>query len=289
MTRPLAKILAAFAAIAALLLIAALLTTLRAPAPVSGPLPNPNGFDDFVKAGQMLEPGDYSKLSTEELRTTLAKDAEALRLVSMGLDRECRVPLGYSLTNAMLRYVYTQFAALAQALVAEGKLAELANRPGDAARPYLATIRLGQEIVRGGVVIDSLMGSSIEETGLGPLEKLFLKLDAKQCRELAAALETADSKREPPEAILHQEKIWERRTFGWKGQLQVLMDFKSRHRVGHTKTTQTRTRQLMIDLATRAYELEHGSRPKSLAELVPVYLKIAPRDPFTGKTMPLAP
>lgn len=54
---------------------------------------------------------------------------------------------------------------------------------------------------------------------------------------------------------------------------------------------------LMVQLALRAFELEHGQLPDTLAELVPSYLKAVPRDPFgngeslryrrTGKTYQL--
>ena len=87
------------------------------------------------------------------------------------------------------------------------------NRPADAAEAYLARIRLGHAISRGGVMIDSLVGMAIEALGMAPLEKLAPNLDAKQCREAASALETCESGREPAETILQQEKAWARRTF----------------------------------------------------------------------------
>jgi len=42
------------------------------------------------------------------------------------------------------------------------------------------------------------------------------------------------------------------------------------------------TRQLLIDLAARAYELDKGQSPANVADLVPDYLKAIPQDPFTG-------
>ncbi len=41
----------------------------------------------------------------------------------------------------------------------------------------------------------------------------------------------------------------------------------------------------MIQLASRAYALEEGAPPKTLADLVPAYLKAIPQDPFTGTNM----
>jgi len=43
--------------------------------------------------------------------------------------------------------------------------------------------------------------------------------------------------------------------------------------------------RLLIALAVRAYELEHGRHPKNLNELVPHYLDAIPVDPTTGTNL----
>jgi hypothetical protein len=45
----------------------------------------------------------------------------------------------------------------------------------------------------------------------------------------------------------------------------------------------------LINLAARAYELDKGKPPESLADLVPDYLKAVPQDPFTGTNMIYSP
>ena len=55
------------------------------------------------------------------------------------------------------------------------------------------------------------------------------------------------------------------------------------------KEQQLKTRRLMIDLAARAFHLEKGHRPSSLADLVPDYLKGVPLDPFAGTNMVYTP
>ena len=55
------------------------------------------------------------------------------------------------------------------------------------------------------------------------------------------------------------------------------------------KRIEQHRRKLMIDLAARAYELETGHPPKSIAELVPGYLKAMPLDPVTGTSMVYQP
>ena len=42
------------------------------PLPPVAPLPNPNGYDDLVKAGQMItgDPGNYNQLNEQQLRAS---------------------------------------------------------------------------------------------------------------------------------------------------------------------------------------------------------------------------
>jgi hypothetical protein len=114
-------------------------------------------------------------------------------------------------------------------------------------------------------------------------------LDAKQCREIASSLEAVEAGREPTKAILGQERAWARRTFGFKGQLLRLVTFKQLKQgeqrwAGKVTAHETRTRQLLIQLATRTYELERGEPPKNLNDLVPGYLKAIPRTPLTEQS-----
>ena len=74
-------------------------------------MPNPNGYDDFVKAGQLVTPisgtNDYRKMSREELASVVSTNAEALKLVRIGLSHECRVPDDYSSDYLARRLIRT--------------------------------------------------------------------------------------------------------------------------------------------------------------------------------------
>src|ERR1051326_6235351 len=50
------------------------------------PLPNPNGYDDFLKAASLLggDPGSYETLGRDELRALVATNAEVLRVLRLG-------------------------------------------------------------------------------------------------------------------------------------------------------------------------------------------------------------
>jgi hypothetical protein len=262
------------------------------------PLPQPNGYSDLIKAGMVSESSaDYATMNETELRELVSTNADALKLARIGLSRECRVILDYgpaAATNSAHLDNLSHTKRLAQAFAAEGRLAEVENRPGDAAAVYLDDIRLGQAVTRGGAIIDALVGIALEAIGSVRLEKLVPTLDAKQCREVVAALEVIESKRETPAAVLEQEKDWARRTYGLKGEVTRLVTFRTIRQVEQSYVSratrqQARTNRSLIDLAVRAFELEKGQRPATLAELVPAYLKAIPQDLQTGTNMVYQP
>lgn len=292
MSRPIAKLLTGFLIAAALVAVAAVIGTLSQPTPAPTSLPNPNGYDDFVKAGTLVidNGSNYLTLGIEELRTLVKTNAEALELARVGFGHQTRVPLDYSPTNIARLSELPVIKRLARAFTAEGRLAELENRPGDAVQSYLGAIRLGYAISQGGLIIDSLVSLALQAIGTGPLEKLVPGLDAQQCRELASVLEAAESRQASVETILEQEHAWCRRTYGLRGQFVRLVTYKSLKQSEQRweskfKSQQVRARMLLIQLAARAYQQEKGERPKGIADLVPAYLKTIPQDPLTGTNM----
>ncbi len=264
------------------------------PLPPILPLPNPNGYDDLVKAGQMVSSNswNYEHMDAAQLRETVSANAAALALARTGLTQECRVPLQFS-----QRYIEGHLAELAdlkrlaQAFMAEGWLAEAKGSLGDAAATYLDLVRLGDNSARGGVLIDALVGVAIDHMGVAGLQKITGQLDAKSCREAATTLETLATQRQTWADMLQQEHAWSRRTFpGIRYRLGELVMFsstsKARQKAGQKFAEQEKKiRQLTVDLAARAYELEKGHRPASSADLVPDYLKAIPQDPITGNNL----
>jgi hypothetical protein len=206
------------------------------------------------------------------------------------------VPLQFS-ENYMSRHLpeLADHKRLAQAFVAEGRLAEMENRPGDAVKSYLDAICLGNKSTHGGILIDQLVGTAIEAMGVSHLQKLVDQLDAKTCHETAATLETLDAKRQTWNEVVQQGSAWERRSYPaikyrWTELVRSSLSKKS-HQAAERKFNkqQLMTRQLLVDLAARAYELENGRRPASVADLVPDYLKVVPQDPVSGTNLVMTP
>jgi hypothetical protein len=287
-----AKLLTGFFIVAVLLVVAALVFTLSQPPPAPPPLPKPNGYDDLVRASRMVADNtpDYAAMDEAELRSLVETNAESLKLARRGLGHECQVPLDYSAANPTYFTNLAGLKRLAHSLVAEGRLMELEGRPTDAADSYLAVVRLGVATGKGGLLIDSLVSIAIEAIGTARLEKLALTLNAKQCRQAVAVLESCEAGREPMPTIVARERAWSRRVHGFKWQIARLVMFKSLRQTEQgvaAKVTsfQTRERVLLIRLASRAYELETGRPAKSVADLVPTYLKVIPQNPITGTNM----
>ncbi|MBI3852631.1 MAG: hypothetical protein HY298_20430 [Verrucomicrobia bacterium] len=253
--------------------------------PPSPPLPSPNGYDDFLKATQVLT----------------RDNQEALKLVRVGLSRYCRVPTIYTESYMTVHLPeLSSFKVLAQTLVAEGQLAENEHRTNDASVIYLDTMRFGQKLSHGGLMLDGLVGIACENVGFVPLKRLSASLDAKQCREVIQALEALEKNREPADEIMQQEKHWGSRTLGVKYLFYYVQNLVLTRTLNPYKASmqrfeqkiqivQMQNRLLMIQLAARAYELEKGHGPKSIAELVSDYLKAIPKDPFTGTNMVYRP
>jgi hypothetical protein len=274
------------------------LVFMEGPVPPLTPLPNPNGYDDLVKADSMVTPleTNVDKMGGDELRKAVAANAAALALARTGLSKQCRVPVQYS--ESYISNHLDELAGikrLARAFAAEGRWALLENRTNDAIQTFLDTIHLGNESAHGGVLIDELVGIAIESIGTSHLTNLVDHLDAGTCRETAASLEALDSQRQTWDEVMQQENAWSHGAFrGWSYELARLEERHSMNAIfadtrkkfnGRVQST----RQLIIVFAARAYELDKGHPPASAANLVPEYLKAVPQDPVTGTNMAYSP
>jgi hypothetical protein len=274
-----------------------LITELNKPLLPTPSLPKQNGYDDFVNAGKMLasNTSDFYKMNEQELQTLVDGNSNALQLARSGLQKQSVVRLKYSAASPANFEELSDLKQLAQAFAAEGRLAEMDNRPNDAAKSYSDTINLGIECCHGGIVIDELVGIAIEAIGTSYLQKIADNLDAATCRKSAIQLQTFDSQRQTWDEIVQQEHDWSRRTFpGIGNELTRIMAKKSLEKTLRItelklKTQEQKTRQLEIDLVTRAYKLDKGHQLESVSDLVPDYLKTIPQDPFTGTNMVYSP
>jgi hypothetical protein len=238
------------------------------------PPPNPNGYDDFVRAAGLVSDGvgNAYKIDADQFRALVATNIASLRLLRLGLTRECALPKDSALA------VGPGMAGCVQNLY----------RLADALQSYIDSIRLGNEMIRGGFVFHRLIGLSCEELGCTEISRLVLTLDPKDARHVVAELERIDSAPGSWGEVLRNE-------YGFH-------QYQGRDGVNFTRSAMTRwrgmramhvaelqhtkiaahLRLLTAELALRCYQSEQWLAPTNLAELVPNYLQRLPVDPFTG-------
>jgi hypothetical protein len=268
--------------------------------PATPAVPNPNGYDDFVRAAQLLigAPRDYGSMAFDELRGLVTTNREVLHLVNQGLNRQCRVALDFVNTNAADHLkTLSELKRVGQLMAAQGWLAQLEGRTNDAVSSYLDTIRFGQECSRGGPGIDRVVGIASESMGVTALRQLAGNLDAKRSREAAKALEKIHHHRPPLADTLNTEKqlFLSYSTLFQRIRARIPIPAINPTRTYYQSLTikaraiEFQTKQLLIELAAHAYKLEHGRSPSSLLALVPSYLSAVPIDPETGTSMDFLP
>jgi hypothetical protein len=255
-------------------------------------LPSPNGYDDFVKAGEAVAEnvGDFAQLDHDSLRTLVDTNAESLRLLRVGLTRQCAMPVDSALTNLNLDEL-GNMKRLVRLLAAEGRLREMDNRPADAARSYTDAIRFGNEISRGGFIIHRLVGVACEAIGCHALAQVVPKLSREDSRILLSELEKIDAGRVTWAEVLRSEQYYARYQLRNRSNpiMRVLGWWQARPPIQQAETKQkiiiAHERLLAAELALRCYQSEQGHPPALLQDLVTNYLAKAPQDPFTGQPM----
>lgn len=144
-------------------------------------------------------------------------------------------------------------------------------------------------------MIDKLVGTAVENMGLFGLERLVDKLDARQAREAIATLEEVDARSTPASVFIVRDRQWSRKAEQLTDKLRVMWEYKTlfvtklfdQQFTYKLQTTDRRRRKLLLNLASRVYELETGNRPQQATDLVPGILRALPKDPGTSTNLTL--
>ncbi len=259
-------------------------------------LPNPNGYDYFVKAGESLAGmwtnRSYRSLSPAELQGYLSANHASLELVREGLRHRSQSRWEYG-TNHLHRMFgqWSQFRKMGGLLVGAGWLAELEGKPAAAADCYLDAMTFGQERSRGGLFTERLVGTAIEAQALDALKPLAPHLDVIGTRKVFERLTQLDASHDTFAATAAAEDDWVSHSFPpWQRLMGALHPRMRKELREHRRQIEERInmhqasrRRAIVEAAARLFELVKGRRPKSYADLVPTYLPAAPLDPTTGK------
>jgi hypothetical protein len=167
------------------------------------------------------------------------------------------------------------------------------NRNADAARSYLDTIRFGNEISRGGVVIQRLVSIALESCGRVPLAKLAPKFDCQETHPVTTQLERIDAATVAWKEILSNERRFEQYEMAHIARPGPVTWIKLRWQEWQAErrslqlhnAAAAHLRLLATELALRCYQASKGRPPARLDDLVPDYLAKVPQDPFSRRPL----
>lgn len=252
----------------------------------------PNGYSNLIQAAKLIQsslPKDPNDTPMEELQAFVNKQKDALALAREGLAKPCHVVVDYSADYLFQHPAHlAELKRLAQAMIAEGKLADRQHRPADALRAYSDTILISKATCQGGDVIDKLVSLAMDAIACRHLTELVENLNAAEAKTAIKNLADYDAQEEPMENIMQQEKIFVHRAYGLKERFAYLFTFPQRQAMEtnirkKSETGARERRQLMVNLAARAFEVEKGAPPASLQDLSPAYLKTIPPEAVLPK------
>ena len=275
----------------------ALLYQLMVPTPIPDvKLPEPNAFDDFVVAGRMIGPvsskkvSNWDQISESELAAEMAKLAPAFARFREGFKKRCWNP--YVFTDWDMQddqaIIYLSGALRGQVAFARNSRDAKLQLETD-----LDWLRLSHAIGQG---MASLNQNIFYQYETDVQENIWVRagsLDSAACTQLATELWQMDRRRDVWSVIAERHRIidvnsdWQRRADAtlqkWSGIERYPMA-KHEHLIRAAQL-----RMLILKLSLRAFELDTGRLPASLAELVPKYLPSVPADPYASERIKYRP
>jgi len=252
-------------------------------------LPIPNGFDDFIAAGRMVGPAVEAKLSrwdtlTEtQLRAELEKQSAAFDRMRAGFSKVSRNPYVFKPWTLEEQRAIHQISTAIRARCALARQTEDLELEIEG---LVDELQIAQAEIRGSASSDYFVGSGpayFESDLYQHLWQLRDRLSSKQCLELAAKLIAIGRDREPWEIRDERRRIIEENS-GWESHIRSILfhwagrDSELGNRDEHVRRVASQ-HVLIVALGIRAFELESGHLPMTLAELVPKYLSEIPDDP----------
>jgi hypothetical protein len=250
--------------------------------------PSPNGYDELVRAGKVLEAVNvpYFDTATQaQLKAYVLQCSAVYEPIRAALGKPCQVPprRNFGDIGAGMERT-TMVRAVARALCGKGRLAAMEGRNADAIAAYTDSIRLGHAAMRDGMAVDLLVGITFEGIGRSGIARMRQSLSAKDCVALLPTLKDLLDRPLPLDECVARDLAFGDRIFGWQGHLadMIVPLFPQKNLTYAADRELAQSRLLICELAIRAYSLEHGRNPAALGDLVPRYLSEVPKDPFGG-------
>jgi hypothetical protein len=256
--------------------------------------PSPNGYDELVRAGNLIKavnPPTFETATQAQLKSYVAQCRAVYAPVRAALGKPCQVPVRLNNEGFMKSFGEVgSLMAVGRALYGQGRLAAMEGRKNDAIKSHTDTIRLGRAGMQGGFIIDMLVGITLEGMGRAGIAKMRKSLSAEACLALLPRLKELLDRPALSADVLARDATWDHNAYGWQWRLFSMIDELTGGPLDSTGKAVAfasdrelaQSRLLLCELAVRAYSLQHGRSPATLADLVPSYLPNVPKDPFDG-------
>jgi len=252
-------------------------------------LPSPNGADDLLAIDKQLKwsalpSTDVSLASEQQCVKFAAENQRQLDRIRESLGKPWLHVPDHIDFNKNFQYIHAM-RDVAFALWANARAEAAQGRFDLAARDYLDMIHLANLSSLGGLTIEESVANAIAGAAQGELVAYLEQFDPPTLREIAYTIELLDGSHEPLETLQARDDFHTAIISGWLERLVNLPSQQGRGSVNSATATSrdrcdARLRLTALEAAIRAYALERGSPPDSLAALVPQYLTALPLDPF---------
>jgi len=181
--------LAVLAVVMVALLIASVAFLTRAPVPAALPIPTPNAYGQMVRLGGSVQ-GVPTTGINECSAVTLTEFLDANRQIIAELDsvlqNESVVPIGFSQDYLEVEFEnISRLRQLLRVIDAKAKLAQMEDRPVDAADGYVTLLIAARKIQRGGLFIHMQVGCAYERVAWPALGELASQLSADEKANVA--------------------------------------------------------------------------------------------------------
>lgn len=280
---------------AAVLLLAGGWVALRLAFPtfVPPPLPQPNGYDDLLRAAEMLAPRTdyYDEMDEEELAKIVEHNRPALEIAREALEMECGVPMDWSGDPAaggdlaMLDRVQSA-RTLCRAFHADMREELSRQQSSSAVSSGLAAYRLGKQCYRCGLMVDYLVGLAVQGVTINEFRRIVAQDPAARAdilKSLAPLLDSGETADEVIQRELDYIRSSSRGYMGWIVRFNLNQMIKAPVRSARQAALRTSAQQrlFVIHLALLAYHDQHDTWPDKLDNLAPEILTVVPVDPYS--------
>ncbi|MEL6110948.1 MAG: hypothetical protein AAFU85_33495 [Planctomycetota bacterium] len=236
-----------------------------ADAPPKAVLPNPNGHDTLWQASQKLAPlpEDFDTTKDlEALKTCLAANSEAILLLEQACGQEMMIPLdGIDFASQQWIDGISSIRSLLRLIFVQARVAELEQRPADAAELYVRLFGLSDRADDGGLLIHSLNGMAGKGMALTPLMRLADTLPEESRKEIASRLKELGNDRIDIDAVMKRERAAIRKQYGFfrAGILNLTNAVETEHVTQRDQEVDNQFHELIRELSRDGETSEEGS------------------------------